>query len=106
MAEPESPHHDPAHEGYRDGKFSSANETSADESGRVYGDDEVSIERIEKVYRYVFYLWCCCLPFTPPVHDDTYMDCRKIDHRIIPGKLKFTLLYAYFVCLGARLTRV
>jgi hypothetical protein len=50
MAEP---HHDPAPVRHHDGKFSSANETFADESGGGSRDDEVSIERIEKVYKYV-----------------------------------------------------
>ncbi|KAM3082601.1 hypothetical protein ACMFMF_002258 [Clarireedia jacksonii] len=81
MAEPESAHHDSAHEGYRDGKISSTNETFADESGPVYGDDEVSIERIEKVY-------------------------KKIDRRIIPGKLSLTLCYNYAAYFRAPLTRI
>ncbi|PQE24536.1 hypothetical protein CJF32_00007542 [Rutstroemia sp. NJR-2017a WRK4] len=72
MAEPESAHHDPAHEQDHDGKFSPANETFADESGRAYRDDEVSIERIEKVY-------------------------KKIDRRIIPA---FWVLY--FLCSAIR----
>ncbi|PQE17661.1 major facilitator superfamily transporter protein [Rutstroemia sp. NJR-2017a BVV2] len=72
MAEPESAPHDPAHEQDHDGKFSPANETFADESGRAYRDDEVSIERIEKVY-------------------------KKIDRRIIPA---FWVLY--FLCSAIR----
>jgi hypothetical protein len=103
MAEPESAHHDPAHEQDRDGKSSPANETFADESGRAYRDDEVSIERIEKVYKYVFYHPIMELPFSPPVHD-TYMDCRKIDRRIIPGKFTLTLTYKYVIFFGAPLT--
>lgn len=46
--------HDPTiatHEGQLDGKSLDANEVYADESGRAYDDDEVNIERIEKVYR-------------------------------------------------------
>lgn len=40
-----------AHDGQLDGKSLNANEFYADESGRVYDDENVSIERIEKVYR-------------------------------------------------------
>lgn len=39
------------HEGQLDGKSLNANEIYADESGRAYDDEEVDIERIEKVYR-------------------------------------------------------
>lgn len=44
----------PPREGHSaiDGKDSRANEIFADESGGAYEDDEVDIERIEKVYRY------------------------------------------------------
>lgn len=38
-------------EGQLDGKSSSANEIYADESGGASGDEGVSIEEIEKVYR-------------------------------------------------------
>jgi hypothetical protein len=104
MAEPESAHHDPAHEQDHDGKFLPVNETFADESGRAYRDDELSIERIEKVYKYVFYHPIMGLPSSPPVRD-TYMDCRKIDRRIIPGKHALMLTYKYVIYFGAPLTR-
>ncbi|KAM0136565.1 hypothetical protein ACHAO1_004496 [Botrytis cinerea] len=60
------------HEGQLDGKSLNANEIYADESGRAYDDEEVDIERIEKVY-------------------------RKIDRRIIPA---FWVLY--FLCSAIR----